>query len=165
MSRDPLARVRHQPDPASWADDDKLTLKEAVALFYPRGPVTLKTLRSAIAKGGLIPYDFAGKLWVTPAQMRALFRPRECPEPPKVRASISGKGASTRAPESRSPTSGTSETDRLTAAQDALRASLAPPSKPSPNTSSKSARLGPRSRPRSIPTARVIPLRSSQPRF
>lgn len=162
MTRDPLARIRRRPDPVDWADDDKLTLREAVALFYPDGPITVPTLRTAISRGELTPFAFAGKHWVTPAQMRALFRPRECHDAAKARGSISAPGGFTPGPASPSPTSITSETDRLRSAQDAVQMRLAQLRKPSPTTSSRSGRRGPRKS--TIPTAPVIHLRSSSPR-
>jgi len=163
-ARDPLARVRRRPDPADWADDDKLTLREAVALFWPEGPVTLATIRGVIAKGELTPFWLGNRFFVTPAQMRGLFQPRPCRDRPRGPGSTSEKVAAIPGPAGPSPTSTTSETERLNAALASVQIGLAKLRRHSPPTSSKS-RLGPRTGPQAaIPTAPVIPMRSSSRR-
>ncbi len=47
-----LARVQQRPEPCQWGEDEVLTLAEAAALFFPQGPLTLASLRTAVAKGG-----------------------------------------------------------------------------------------------------------------
>ena len=126
MSRpNALARVERMPTPAHWSDDDPMTLAEAVAVFWPYGPLTIASLRTEIGNGRLTPAHVAGKHFVTPAQIRALFQPEApaCPAGQKAPASISVLDVSTRAPENRSRTSGTSATDRASLARAAaLRA-------------------------------------------
>lgn len=133
MSRDPLARVRLRPTPADWADDDQMTLREAVAVFWPIGPLTIASLRTEIANGRLTPGVVAGKQFITPAQIRALFRPAPCPDRPLARGSISDPAGSTPAPGEPCLISSTSETERRRSAQaSALIAleKLRPPSAP-----------------------------------
>jgi hypothetical protein len=38
--RDPVARVACMPRPADWVDDDTMTLRKAVAVFWPDGLLT-----------------------------------------------------------------------------------------------------------------------------
>jgi hypothetical protein len=42
-------RVARRPDPAAWSEDELVALHEAVALLWPLGPVTVSTLRTAMA--------------------------------------------------------------------------------------------------------------------
>jgi hypothetical protein len=68
------------PRPADWADDDPMTLREAVAVFWPDGPLTVASLGGGVRKGRLTPAYVAGKQVVIPAQIGALFnRVEECP--------------------------------------------------------------------------------------
>lgn len=158
-----LARVERRPNPADWPDDEPMTLKEIIAVFYPDGPLTVASLRSAISAGRLTPSVVAGKHFITPAQLRALFTPlkvsRPCPAAQKDRASISAPAGSTPARASPSPTSTTSGTDRLRSAQAAAQSALGRLSKPLQNTS---PRNGPRT-PQS-PSATVTQLRPTSQR-
>jgi hypothetical protein len=52
-----------------------MTLPEAVAVFYPDGPLTLSTLRTAARAGQLAVARVAGKDLTTPKAMRELVRP------------------------------------------------------------------------------------------
>ncbi len=62
-----------------------MTLNEAVAVFYPSAPLTMSSLRTEIARGRLPAAKIAGRWFVTPANLRALFEPRllPCPESQK----------------------------------------------------------------------------------
>jgi hypothetical protein len=111
-----LRRVEQRPDPALWAQDEPMTLQEYIAAFYPNGPLTVTSLRTEIHKGRLPISTVAGKHFVTPAAVAALFRPQSCHDKPKGRGSISGGGASTTEPAGPSPMSSTSETERLRSA-------------------------------------------------
>ena len=158
-ARDRLARLADRPTPGDWTDDEPMTLFEYVAVFYPRGPLTVASLRTEIRKGRLPASDFAGKLFITPAQVRALFRQKRCPATPKVPGSTSERGGS--AAGSRSPTSTSSETEALRSAQAAAQIALLRLSKPSSFTSRPNARTR-HDRTRATPATvdRVIPLRS-----
>ena len=149
-----LARVQRRPNPADWPDDEPMTLKEIIAVFYPDGPLTVASLRSSIAAGRLTPSFVAGKHFITPAQLRELFRPQPCPDAPKVRASTSAPAGSIPVRANPSPTSTTLGTERLRSARAAAQSALARLSKPLPNTSPKN---GPR--PKSSPSATVTQLR------
>lgn len=140
-ARDPLARVAAKPRPEDWRDDDAMTLAEAVAVFYPQGPLTVSSLRTEIRKGRLLAAEVAGRLYVTPARLKGLFEPRTDPwlVDQKAPGSISGKVAPTGGP----TTSGSSVTDRKKSAQAALQAALRTLNKPSPNTSLRNGRRTP----------------------
>lgn len=89
LTADPAAipqRVRARPDPAQWADDELLTLVEAAALLYPRGPLTARSLRTEAANGKLDAERIAGKLFVTPQAIREMRL--RCRVQREVRASI-----------------------------------------------------------------------------
>ncbi len=50
---DKVDRVLARPDPAEWSADELLTLPEAAHLFWPNGPLTTATLRTAARDGKL----------------------------------------------------------------------------------------------------------------
>jgi hypothetical protein len=58
-------RIAKRPDVSSWGRTDLITLPEAVALRWPDGPLTVKSLRNAIAKGRLGHVRIARKLFTT----------------------------------------------------------------------------------------------------
>lgn len=147
-----LTRVTRRPKPEDWADDAPMTLAEAVAVFSDDYPMTVSTLRTEIRKSRLTPARVAGTLYVTPAQIKALFR---CPAMPKAPGSTSAGGGSTPAPARRSPTPTSSVMERDRLAQAAALTALAKLSGSSPNTSPRSG-----ARRKAAPTADVIPLRS-----
>lgn len=60
-----LRRVEQRPDPAAWGSDELLTLPEAAALFWPHGPLTVATLRTAHCDGQLAVAEIAGKFFTT----------------------------------------------------------------------------------------------------
>lgn len=95
MTRSP---VPTPPDlaPDQWPGDAPLRLEKAVAVFGQELPITVAMLRTEIRKGRLLPAKVAGKFFVTPNQLRALFIP--CPAPAKAHASISEPIGSTRRP-------------------------------------------------------------------
>jgi hypothetical protein len=64
--------VALRPDPAQWSDDELLALHEAVALIWPQGPVTVSSLRTAIAAGDLAHARIAGRIYTTRAALKAL---------------------------------------------------------------------------------------------
>jgi len=79
--RDKLARARLRPDPAQWGDDEAMTLIEAIFVFFPQGPLTLCSLRTAISKGQLEFARVAGKDLTTPAAIRKLLKPCRAAKP------------------------------------------------------------------------------------
>ncbi|MBB3020402.1 hypothetical protein FHR70_003483 [Microvirga lupini] len=72
MHRTDYPRVAARPDPALWREDELLSLGEAVALFWPDGPLSVSSLRTAIRDGRLPVSVVAGKFFVTPLALRAL---------------------------------------------------------------------------------------------
>lgn len=127
-------RVQKRPHPDQWGDSEYMTLKEAVAVFWPDGPLTVASLRTEIANGRLAPASVAGKFFVTPAQLRALFEPKPCPHAPKAHASTGAKAG----PKSARRTSGSSGTDRQRSALAAAQMAINKLSKRSPLTSQTS---------------------------
>ena len=72
---DKLARAKARPDPTRWGDDEVMTLIEAAAVFFPHGPLTLSSLRTAAAAGTLEIAKVAGKDLTTPRAIRKLVKP------------------------------------------------------------------------------------------
>ena len=73
--RDPLIRVRARPCPELWNDDEPMTLVEAAAVFFPNGPLTLSSLRTAVCAGQLAVARVAGKDLTTPKAIKQLVTP------------------------------------------------------------------------------------------
>lgn len=67
-------RVARRPDPDAWSEDELLGLHEAVALLWPNGPVTVSTLRIAIARGELAHARIANRIYVTLAALASCRR-------------------------------------------------------------------------------------------
>jgi hypothetical protein len=55
-------RVALRPDPVQWSDAELMTLQEAAVLFWPLGPLTTTSLRTAVRDGKLEIAEIAGKL-------------------------------------------------------------------------------------------------------
>jgi hypothetical protein len=60
-----IARVVRRPSPDDWSDDELMTLFEAAALFWPEGPLTVTSLRTAVRDEKLAVAEIAGKLLTT----------------------------------------------------------------------------------------------------
>lgn len=65
-------RIADRPSPEDWNDDELLTLPEAAALFWPAGPITTNTLRTAGRDGTLAITKVAGKFFTTPMAIRRM---------------------------------------------------------------------------------------------
>jgi hypothetical protein len=65
-------RIAARPDPAAWADDELMTLGEAVALFWPDGFFTERKLRNAVKNGRLPISQVNGRYFVTRNALRSL---------------------------------------------------------------------------------------------
>ncbi|KQP32863.1 hypothetical protein ASF25_17795 [Methylobacterium sp. Leaf100] len=65
-------RVADRPRIEEWSDDELLTLPEAAALFWPDGPITTNTLRTAGRDGGLAITVVAKKFFTTPLAIRRM---------------------------------------------------------------------------------------------
>lgn len=46
-------RVAARPDPTLWGEDELMSLAEAAHLFWPMGPLTERSLRTAVNDGDL----------------------------------------------------------------------------------------------------------------
>jgi len=66
-TRGPLQRIDQRPHPDQWSDDELLSLPEAAALFWPDGPLTTASLRTAHRDGQLAVAVIAGKFLTTKA--------------------------------------------------------------------------------------------------
>jgi hypothetical protein len=65
-------RVARRPDPDLWSADELIALHEACALLWPSGPVTVSSLRTAIACGELAYVRIAGRIYTTRAELSAM---------------------------------------------------------------------------------------------
>jgi hypothetical protein len=65
-------RVADRPRSEEWNDDELLTLPEAAALYWPAGPITTNTLRTAGRDGTLAITKVAGKFFTTPMAIRRM---------------------------------------------------------------------------------------------
>lgn len=65
-------RIVGRPRVEEWTDDELLTLPEAAALFWPAGPITTNTLRTAGRDGSLVITKVAGKFFTTPMAIRRM---------------------------------------------------------------------------------------------
>ncbi|MGE7471965.1 hypothetical protein ACQKLX_21165 [Bosea sp. NPDC003192] len=74
-------RIQERSRPELWSQDEILTLIEAAALWWPHGPLTVKSLRHAIAAGQLPFLRLAGKLFVTPRAIREMTTCTRTPTP------------------------------------------------------------------------------------
>lgn len=137
MAPNPMARLVLRPWPDDWPDDEPMTLKEAVAVFYPHGPLTVSSLRTEIASGRLATAKVAGRYYVTPANLKALFEPRTltCPESQKAPAFTFARPELTGG---QTPSMSSAMVEQKSALA-AARMSLQALKKPSGNTSAQSA--------------------------
>ena len=60
-------RVLERQDPSQWGDNELMNFREAVALFWPSGPLTVHSLRTAHRAGQLGAAVVAGKIFTTKA--------------------------------------------------------------------------------------------------
>jgi hypothetical protein len=78
-------RVRQRPSPDQWSETELLTLAEAAALFWPTGPLTVTTLRTATRDGELGVARIAGKLFTSKSAIQRMSvcvpRPQVAPPP------------------------------------------------------------------------------------
>ena len=103
-------------------DEDPIPLAEACRLFR-LARLTVSTLRAEAARGRLIIFPIGKRHYTTLRSMREMVR--RCRDEPRGHASIS----------TRSESSGLSETDRISSAQERAKESAARLIRPSPSTS------------------------------
>lgn len=137
MVRDPLSRCHARSSPVDWADDDPMTLVEAIAVFFPDGLLTVSSLRTEIANGRLATAKVAGRYYVTPANLKALFEPRvlPCPESQKAPAFTFARPGPTGGPKPSTSSGMVEQKSALAAARMSLQALK----RPSGNTSAQNA--------------------------
>src|SRR5262249_16942123 len=109
--RDPLARVCERPLPEQWDADEAMTIIEAVAVFFPPGPVGLSTIRLGAAGGQLAVASVPGKILTTPRAIKQWVRPCLAKEDASVNRPGSGSAPTTEP--------GSSLTGNTTSARDA----------------------------------------------
>ncbi len=67
------SRLSSRPHPADWDPEDPITLQEAACLFWPQGPLTTKSLRTAVRDGQLAVAIVAGKMFTCPRAVREMM--------------------------------------------------------------------------------------------
>lgn len=93
-----LPRIAARPDPDQWGNDELLTLQEAAALFWPLGPLSVSSLRTAIKDGQLAYTEIAGKFLTTKSSIARMSKCSEKPidareSPPTDAAIDAGRAA------------------------------------------------------------------------
>jgi hypothetical protein len=68
-------RALARPNPEDWGQNELMTLPEAVGVFWPSGPLSVSTLRTAIRAGRLEVSVVARRHLTTPA---AIARMSQC---------------------------------------------------------------------------------------
>jgi hypothetical protein len=74
------ARIAARPSPDQWGADELLTLNEAAKLFWPSGPLTTRSLRTAAETGRLPVVVVARKMLTT---KRAIEEMSRCEKRPR----------------------------------------------------------------------------------
>jgi hypothetical protein len=67
-------RVALRPDPAQWSADELMTLQEAAWLFWPMGPLTMTSLRTAVRDHQLDVAEIAGKILTNKNSIQKMCR-------------------------------------------------------------------------------------------
>jgi hypothetical protein len=80
-------RAKARPSPKDWEENGLMTLAEAVAVFFPNGPFTVRKLRTAIDNGELAYTTVSGNLFTSPKAIAGLQKltvktPRRAPPQP-----------------------------------------------------------------------------------
>ena len=78
-------RVLDRPRIADWDPDEPMTLPEAASVFWPDGPLTTKSLRTAVRDGQLAIAVVAGKQFTCPRAVKEMlvYAPRPQRSPPR----------------------------------------------------------------------------------
>ncbi|BBF94340.1 hypothetical protein [Blastochloris tepida] len=84
-------RIAARPDPAQWGADELLTFAEAAALFWPYGPLTATSLRTAYRQGLVDVVMIARKVFVTPAALARMTAQATRPAPARSGEAVDGK--------------------------------------------------------------------------
>lgn len=66
-------RALDRPSVEDWGREEPMTLSEAAFVFWPRGPLTTKSLRTAVRDGQLAVAIVAGKLFTCPRAIKEML--------------------------------------------------------------------------------------------
>ncbi len=79
-------RIAARPSPDQWGADEILSLAEAASLFWPGGPLSTRSLRTAARDGALATVWIAGKQFTSKGALAAMTRCKpDDPKKPPVR--------------------------------------------------------------------------------
>jgi hypothetical protein len=84
----PSERVLQRPHVTDWEPDELLTLPEAAFLYWPEGPITTATLRTAVRKRELGVTVIASRFFTTRRAIEAMSVPAIRQEAPKKDAAV-----------------------------------------------------------------------------
>jgi hypothetical protein len=76
-------RVAARPRRTLWLDEESLTLPEAVGLFFPNGPLKLKSFQTAAKNRTLASVKVNRKLLTTVGWVKDMLSPRPVPPAPR----------------------------------------------------------------------------------
>ncbi len=84
------ARVKARPDPAQWTQTELMTLCEAAHLFWPDGPLTTTSLRTAVRDRSLDVAEVAGKILTskTAIERMSVCKPRQAQNTESLKSEI-----------------------------------------------------------------------------
>lgn len=105
-------RVKERSNPSLWGLDELLTFHEAAALYWPDGPLTSRSLRTAAEAGMLGTVTIARKKLTTRRQLEEMSRcdrPTSPSPPPAKPAPLHGMSAE----EARAYMAGNDLSDRI----------------------------------------------------
>lgn len=77
-------RFAQRPRPDLWDPDEPMTLAEAAVDFFPDGPLSLSSPRTAVRNGELAVARVAGKILTTPRAIRQMTKPCSAAKPSRL---------------------------------------------------------------------------------
>ena len=85
-------RIADRPRPEQWGPDELLTLPEAAALFWPCGPLSTRSLRTAVRDRQLATVTIAGKMLTTKRHLTRMSEPAAnvSPDQPETEGMVLG---------------------------------------------------------------------------
>jgi hypothetical protein len=90
-----LDRLKERPTADAWGDEEMVSLAEAVALFFPSGPLTASSLRAARRRGELACVEVCGRAFTTPRAIRDMMTPALAQTPSRGDPVPGGRGGVT----------------------------------------------------------------------
>jgi hypothetical protein len=82
-------RIVARPHASMWSPVEILSLAEAACLYWPHGPLTTKSLRTAARDGSLAVTWIAGKVFTSPQAIAEMTKPSRSGRPRDWRAARS----------------------------------------------------------------------------